>query len=840
MNKSNHPDRRNASTRFDTLRRACFLVGVILIGAVFECRAQEPSRVRPEASAEAPLSGEMSLTQTAAQAVLGGRHHGSARYGATKDAATPRVAPACTAPRLTYFNGPLLANVQIVPVFWSSAVNAEVITEMPQFYADASVSSWFNLLLEYSAVDGLSGTNQSIGWGTAVGGITLTPSICPGTGTCSMTDPQLQAELERQINMGVLPQPQSDPSGYDRTLYMVHFPPNVTLSFPSGGTSCENFCSYHNTGTYNGGALPYGAIMDTFTSACASGCGTNSTALENQTDIASYELAQAVTDPDIGLDTGASYQYPAGWADNNNLCGEIADICDSGGPGDAITVSGRTWVVQELWSNAQGQCTSATPFNPTLNLSLPGNVTSGTAFNLTLTAQNPFGNGGVDNAYIGTVHFTSSDPSATLPGDFTFGPDSLGTASLAATLQSTGSQSITATTTVGTAPGAVSSSTTVQAGQPQSQTISFSIPAPVSATYGTGFAVAASATSGLAVVFSAAGSCTNQGTAYTMTSGAGSCSVIANQPGNGAYSAAPQVTEVVAAAQAGQTISVTTPAPGTATNGSGFTVVASASSGLPISFGSSGACTNSGANYTITAASGVCTATLNQGGNTNFLPANTVTESTNVLQGTLTVSASNLSFGNVLVNSLHKLSVTLTNSSASAAAVGDIDIVPGTADASAYSYARTCGASLKPGKTCTITVELYADAIGAQTATLNIGGGLYSVGLTGTVTGLKLAPSQLNFAVPISVGRSGAVKVLTLSNLSSDSSISVTGISIGGSNPGDFEQENTCGSALAPGAECFVDVVFKPTATGPRTATLDIADSDPSSPQTINMTGTGK
>jgi len=36
----------------------------------------------------------------------------------------------------------------------------------------------------------------------------------------------------------------------------------------------------------------------------------------------------------------------------------------------------------------------------------------------------------------------------------------------------------------------------------------------------------------LAVVYTSGGSCSNSGATYTMTSGTGTCSVIANQPGN--------------------------------------------------------------------------------------------------------------------------------------------------------------------------------------------------------------------------------------------------------------------------------------------------------------------
>ena len=49
----------------------------------------------------------------------------------------------------------------------------------------------------------------------------------------------------------------------------------------------------------------------------------------------------------------------------------------------------------------------------------------------------------------------------------------------------------------------------------------------------------------------------------------------------------------------------------------------------------------------------------------------------------------------------------------------------------------------------------------------------------------------------------------------------------------------TCGSTLAAGAACTLKVAFTPTATGVRSGTLTINDSDPSSPQTVSLNGTG-
>jgi hypothetical protein len=45
---------------------------------------------------------------------------------------------------------------------------------------------------------------------------------------------------------------------------------------------------------------------------------------------------------------------------------------------------------------------------------------------------------------------------------------------------------------------------------------------------------------------------------------------------------------------------------------------------------------------------------------------------------------------------------------------------------------------------------------------------------------------------------------------------------------------------LNPSSTCTIDVVFTPTQTGTRTGTLQVADSANNSPQTSNLTGTGK
>src|SRR5439155_17296212 len=63
-------------------------------------------------------------------------------------------------------------------------------------------------------------------------------------------------------------------------------------------------------------------------------------------------------------------------------------------------------------------------------VSTPGSATAGTAFNFTVTALDASNN--TATAYAGTVHFTSSDGTATLPANATL---TNGTGSFSATLR---------------------------------------------------------------------------------------------------------------------------------------------------------------------------------------------------------------------------------------------------------------------------------------------------------------------------------------------------------------------------------------------------------------------
>ncbi len=144
------------------------------------------------------------------------------------------------------------------------------------------------------------------------------------------------------------------------------------------------------------------------------------------------------------------------------------------------------------------------------------------------------------------------------------------------------------------------------------------------------FTVVATATSSLPVTFTVSGACSNTGAsgATVTVTGVGSCTVTAHQSGNANYNAASGVAQAFNIAKANQTIAFA-PLPDKVIGDPPFTVTATASSGLPVTFTASGDCTISGSTITLVRL-GSCTVTAQQAGNANYTTASEVARSFNI------------------------------------------------------------------------------------------------------------------------------------------------------------------------------------------------------------------
>jgi hypothetical protein len=104
-------------------------------------------------------------------------------------------------------------------------------------------------------------------------------------------------------------------------------------------------------------------------------------------------------------------------------------------------------------------------------------------------------------------------------------------------------------------------------------------------------------------------------------------------------------------------------------------------------------------------------------------------------------------------------------------------------------------------------------------------------------TFVSVSPAQAKF-LTLLVGATSKPKKLTLTN-NGTNSLPINRIFIGGLNPGDFAEVNTCGASLAPGAGCTISITFTPTTKNTRAAGLGISTSDPASPNSVRLSGPG-
>jgi len=251
---------------------------------------------------------------------------------------------------LNYYGGRVIANVHVVPVLWGPNVPSQVSSQIAGFYSAVTDSGYFDFLQEYDAnilaYGGGQGAGQRIGRGTAAAAIVIAPSIT----STSISDAQIQQELQAQIHSGKLPAPDAN------TLYMIHFPAGMSISMPdgNGGTakSCQQFCAYHSTIQHSPGTILYGTIPNVTSDGCELGCGPIGGGFGNTTSVASHEMIEAVTDADVGL--ANNFAPPLAWYDPQGQDGEIGDICN--GSQATITSHNQSWTVQTEWSNTQGAC----------------------------------------------------------------------------------------------------------------------------------------------------------------------------------------------------------------------------------------------------------------------------------------------------------------------------------------------------------------------------------------------------------------------------------------------------------------------------------------------------
>jgi len=102
---------------------------------------------------------------------------------------------------------------------------------------------------------------------------------------------------------------------------------------------------------------------------------------------------------------------------------------------------------------------------------------------------------------------------------------------------------------------------------------------------------------------------------------------------------------------------------------------------------------------------------------------------------------------------------------------------------------------------------------------------------------VSLSANSLTFAEQI-LNTTSPSQSVTLTN-TGNATLTISGIVLVGTNPGDFNQTTWCGTTLAAGANCSITVTFTPTASGSRSATVSVTDNAAGSPHSISLSGSG-
>lgn len=257
-----------------------------------------------------------------------------------------------------------------------------------------------------------------------------------------------------------------------------------------------------------------------------------------------------------------------------------------------------------------------------------------------------------------------------------------------------------------------------------------------------------------------------------------------------------------------------------------------------------GATLNAGASCTVT-----FTFSPTAGG--TFNPTWTITGNASVnvpitLSGTGVAAAANvqaspttLNFGSVTVGQTSGTQAVTVTNTGGAAANGVSLSNPNAAEF--LVTGNSCGATLAAGASCGFNVAYKPSAVGVDNVTLavNYTGGSASVNANGNGTAPAAAslganPASLAFG-SVTVGSASTPTSLTVTNAGGAAAAS---LSLTNNNAARFAVSgNTCGSSLAAGASCSLNVTYSPAAAGADSGQLTFTYTGGN--MTVAMSGTG-
>lgn len=231
---------------------------------------------------------------------------------------------------------------------------------------------------------------------------------------------------------------------------------------------------------------------------------------------------------------------------------------------------------------------------------------------------------------------------------------------------------------------------------------------------------------------------------------------------------------------------------------------------------------------------------------TNVIANTSVARVTAGLSGTglgpvLAASSGGIDFGTVNAGSaVTSQTVTLSNAGTSALALGTVSITP---SGGLFSHSSNCPASLQPGSSCSVTVNVSTSTTpisSAATLAAQSDGGSLSLPLSVSFAAtprLSVTPRALDFGTVDKGFTSGTQSVVVRNT--GDAELVIEGISAL-SSTAVAGQSNNCGVALQPNETCTINVQLVPRTGGAVSAKVVVVSNASEGTTEVVLTAQGR
>src|SRR5207249_5798565 len=235
---------------------------------------------------------------------------------------------------VSFHGGPVIPHVKVENLYlgsdWASSANQLNMQQLNQSTIALTYSSYMSMLGEYGVGKGSFAKSDPV-YGQLQGS--------------TVSETAIQSVLRTQIQLGFLDE--SDGSHF----YVVYLPPNVHSQLDQqlgalGHHNSFDMLFWQGLWNYSVDHVYYAVIPSPVGNPQGTSISGYST-FQQQTEIASHEIAEGVTDPQVWMDTSGNW-HGTGWHDGSNgnsLGQEIGDLVNQ----QVGTLNG--YLVQREWSN---------------------------------------------------------------------------------------------------------------------------------------------------------------------------------------------------------------------------------------------------------------------------------------------------------------------------------------------------------------------------------------------------------------------------------------------------------------------------------------------------------